>query len=56
MEGVTLEQLKTYLYEVEQSPQFLKIKRLNIKPRLNDRQLLSVIFRVSTFTPKDQQS
>ncbi|MDH3598722.1 MAG: type II secretion system protein M [Candidatus Tectomicrobia bacterium] len=56
MEDITLEQLKTYLYEVEQSPQFLKIKRLNIKPRLNNRQLLSVIFRVSTFTPKDQQS
>ena len=56
MEGVTLEQLKTYLYEIEQSPQFLKIKRLYIKPRLNDRQLLSVTFRVSTFTPKDQSS
>ena len=56
MEGVTLEQLKTYLYEVEQSPQFLKIKRVNIKPRLNNRQLLSVVIRVSKFTPKDQQS
>jgi hypothetical protein len=55
MEGVTLEQLKTYLYEIEQSPQFLKIKRLYIKPRLNDRQLLSVTFRVSTFTPNDPQ-
>jgi Tfp pilus assembly protein PilO len=56
MEGVTLEQLNTYLYEIEQSPQFLKIKRLYIKPQLNNRQLLSVTFRVSTFTPKDQQS
>ena len=56
MEGVSLEQLTTYLYEVEQSPQFLKIKRLSIKPRLNDRQLLSVTFRVSTFTPKETSS
>ena len=56
MEGVTLEELQTYLYEIEQSPQFLKIKRLSIKPRLNNRQLLSVTFRVSTFTPKDEQS
>lgn len=56
MEEVTLEQLTTYLYEIEQSPQFLKIKRLYIKPRLNDRQLLSVTFRVSTFTPKETES
>ena len=55
MENVTLEQLKKYLYEVEQSPQFLKIKRLSIKPRLTDRQRLSVTFRVSTFTPKDTE-
>ncbi len=52
MADVTLEQLAKYLYEIEQSQQFLKIKRLIIKPRLNNRQLLSVSFRVSTFTPK----
>jgi hypothetical protein len=56
MEGVTLEQLVTYLYQVEQSPQFLKIKRLYLKPRLNDRQLLTAIFRVSTFRPKQGSS
>lgn len=52
MEGVTLEQLIRYLYQVENSPQFLKIKRLYIKPRLDNRQLLTATFRVSTFTPK----
>jgi type II secretory pathway component PulM len=56
MEDVTLEELKQYLYQLEQSPQFVKVKRLYIKPRLNDRQRLSVTFRVSTFTPKDNAS
>lgn len=52
MEGVTLEQLIRYLHQVESSPQFLKIKRLNIRPRFDDRQILTATFRVSTFTPK----
>jgi general secretion pathway protein M len=56
MEGVTLEQLMQYLYQVENTPQFLKIKRLYIKPRFDDRQILTAIFRVSTFTPKDGTS
>src|SRR2546425_6545085 len=33
VEGVTLEQLVQYLYQVESSPQLLKIKRLEMKPR-----------------------
>ena len=33
MEGITLEQFIQYLYQ-ENSPQFMKIKRLHIKPRL----------------------
>jgi general secretion pathway protein M len=56
MEGVTLEQLIQYLYQVENSPQFMKIKRLHITPRRDNRQILSAIFRVSTFTPKDGTS
>ncbi len=56
MEGVTLEQLIQYLYQVENSPQFLKIKRLYIKPRFDNRQSLTAIFRVSNFTPKDGTS
>jgi general secretion pathway protein M len=54
MEGVTLEQLIPYLYQVENSPQLLKIKRLDIKPRNDNRQILSVTFRVSVFTLKDE--
>jgi general secretion pathway protein M len=53
MEGVTLEQLIRYLHQVENSPQFLKIKRLHIKPRFDNRQILTAIFRVSTFRPKE---
>jgi general secretion pathway protein M len=56
MEGVTLEQLIQYLYQVENSPQFMKIKSLYIKPRLDNRQILSATFRVSTFTPKEGTS
>lgn len=56
MEGVTLEQLIRYLHQVENSPQFLKIKRLYIKPRFDNRQVLTAIFRVSTFTPKEGTS
>jgi type II secretory pathway component PulM len=52
LENVTLEQLTNYLYQIENSPQFMKIKRLYIKPRSDNRQILSAIFRVSTFTPK----
>lgn len=56
MEDVTLDQLIQYLFQIENSPQFMKVKRLYLKPRLDNRQLLSVIFRVSTFTPKEGTS
>jgi general secretion pathway protein M len=53
MEGVTLEQLVQYLSQIENSPQFLKIKRLSLNPNRDNRQLLTATFRVSTFTPKE---
>lgn len=53
MDGVTLEQLVRYLYQIENSPQLLKIKRLDIKPHLDNRQLLNTTFRVSAFTLKE---
>jgi general secretion pathway protein M len=56
IEGVTLEQLVQYLSQIENSPQFLKIKRLYLKPNVENRQLLTAIFRVSTFTPKEGTS
>ena len=56
MEGVTLEQLVRYLHQVENSPQLLKIKRLEIKPRFDNRQILTATFRVSAFTLKEGTS
>ncbi len=53
MEGVTLEQLVSYLHQVESSPQLLKIKRLEIRPRFDNRQILAATFRVSSFTLKE---
>ncbi len=56
IEGVTLEQLIRYLHQVESAPQLLKIKRLSINPRRDKRHLLTAIFRVSVFTPKESTS
>jgi general secretion pathway protein M len=56
MEGVTLEQLVRYLHQIESSPQLLKIKRLEIKPRFDNRQILTATFRVSAFTLKEGNS
>jgi general secretion pathway protein M len=56
MEGVTLEQLVRYLHQIENSPQLLKIKRLEIKPRFDNRQILTTIFKVSAFTLKEGNS
>ena len=56
MESVTLEQLVRYLHQVENSPQLLKIKRLEMKPRFDNRQILTATFRVSAFTLKEGNS
>lgn len=53
MEGVTLKQLTEYLYQMGRSPQVLRIKRLQVKPTRENRQLLSVRFRVSVFEFKE---
>ena len=50
MEGVTLPQLVEYLHRVENSPQILRIKRLQIAPGHENRQLLSVRLRISVFS------
>jgi len=49
MDNVSLSKLVEYLYEMKQPKQFLKIDRLTIKPRSDDRQQLNVSFRVSVF-------
>jgi general secretion pathway protein M len=53
MEGVTLEQLVRYLHQIENSPQLLKVKRLELKPHIENRQILTATFRVSAFTLKE---
>ena len=50
MEGVSLTQLTEYLHRMERSPQVLRIKRLQVKPTRDNRQLLSVRLRVSVFS------
>ena len=50
MEGVTLTQLTEYLHRVESSPQVVRIKRLQVSPTRENRQLLSARFRVSVFS------
>ena len=50
MEGVTLQQLVEYLHRVENSPQILRIKRLQVGPTRDNRQLLSVRLRISVFS------
>ena len=49
MEGVTLGQLVDYLHRVENSPRILRIRRLQVGPTRDNRQLLSVRLRISAF-------
>jgi general secretion pathway protein M len=50
IEAVTLQQLVEYLHRVERSQQVLRIKRLQISPTRDNRQLLLVRLRVSVFS------
>jgi len=52
MDDVTLAKLVDFIYKMEHSGHVLKVKRLRIKPRFNDRDLLSVVIQVSTFSRK----
>jgi type II secretory pathway component PulM len=56
MDGVMLEPLIAYLFAIENAPQLMRITSLSIQPRSAHRQFLSVICRVSTFTPKEGTS
>ena len=50
MEGVTLQQLVDYLHRVQNSPRVLRIRRLQVTPMRENRQLLSVRLRISVFS------
>jgi general secretion pathway protein M len=51
MERVRLPELVRYLYEVENSPELLRIKQIQVRPRFDDSDLLDVRFQVSSYEP-----
>jgi general secretion pathway protein M len=51
MERVRLPELVRYLYEVENSPELLRIKQIQVRPRFDDPDLLDVRFHVSSYEP-----
>lgn len=51
MEKVRLAELVRYLYEVENSPELLRVKQLQIRPRFDDPDVLDVRFQVSSYEP-----
>ncbi len=51
MEKVRLPELVRYLYQVENSPELLRVKQLRINPRFDDSDLLDVRFQVSSYEP-----
>jgi hypothetical protein len=56
MEDTLLEPLIAYLFAIENALQWMQVTRFSIQPRSANRQLLSVICRVSTFTLKEGTS
>ena len=51
LQSVNLKELTDYLFKIENSGSFLKIKRLRLKTRSDDPGYLDVTFRVSSFEP-----
>lgn len=49
LEGIALQQLTRYLYDIEQAPQLLRVRRMQVKPRAANPDQLDVTFQVSTF-------
>jgi general secretion pathway protein M len=56
LEGIVLQQLTRYLYDIERAPQFLRVRRMAIKPRSANPDLLDVTFQVSTFYLQEKTS
>jgi general secretion pathway protein M len=56
LEGIALQQLTRYLYDIEQAPQLLRVRRMHIKPRPANPDLLDVTFQVSTFYLQERSS
>ena len=51
MEKVHLTKLGSYLFKVENSPELLRVKQLQIRPRFDDPDLLDVKFQVAAYEP-----
>jgi general secretion pathway protein M len=56
LEGIALQQLTHYLYDIERAPQLLRVRRMHIKPRPANPDLLDVTFQVSTFYLQERTS
>jgi general secretion pathway protein M len=56
LEGITLQQLTRYIYDIEQAPQLLRVRRMHVKPRPANPDLLDVTFQVSTFYLQERTS
>jgi general secretion pathway protein M len=52
LEGLTLKQLVDYLYQIERSPQPIRIKRLNIAKKKGEG-FLDITLQASTFEPME---
>ncbi|MEW6441489.1 MAG: type 4a pilus biogenesis protein PilO [bacterium] len=52
MDNVTLPKLVNFAYKVENSGHLLKLKRLRVKTRYDNRNLLNVMLQVSTYERK----
>ncbi len=51
MEKIRLNQIVRFLFQVENSPELLRIKQLQIRPRFDDPNLLDVRFQVAAYEP-----
>lgn len=49
LEGIALPALIQYLFEIERAPQLLRIRRLHVKPRAANPDMLDVTVQVATF-------
>ena len=56
LEGIALQQLTRYVYDIERAPQLLRVRRMHIKPRPANPDLLDVTFQVSTFYLQERTS
>jgi hypothetical protein len=56
LEGIALQQLTRYVYDIEHAPQLLRVRRMQIKPRPANPDSLDVTFHVSTFYLQERTS